>query len=478
MLPGDKSNKKDGILNSIFFSSFSDVLVRKPEESFSEQIYNYFGNRNFSFTRELSRLFRYIRSYFALGIFIIILSLVSLYKVIYYINADVNPFWYVYSIFAGIFLVSRLPLAFMHKEKYARTHKKNGRFVHPKVSFIVAARNEEESIYKTIKTCMESNYPAKMECIAIDDGSTDNTRAEMRRASADFGPKKVTVVSFRKNRGKREAMHKGVKLSKNEIVVFVDSDSFPEKKALKRLIEHFSDQRVGAVSGNTGVENHCSNALTKMQSIRYAISFDIFKTAESYFGVVTCCPGCFSAYRKKALMPILSLWRNQKFLGTRSTFGDDRSLTNFVLRNWEVVYCEDAKATTIVPEEYLKFLKQQLRWKKSWIREGFVSSSFMWKKHPIAALSFYINLILPILGPIVVGWVLFMSILERNPLFLIAFLFGVITMGSLYGIFLFVIQKEKYWFYMPFFSIFYTLIMIWQMPYAILTVRKTHWGTR
>lgn len=470
-----KTDIKDRILSSILFSSISDVLVKKPEEPLFDQI---FRNRDFFFLRDFSRLFRYIRKSFAVGLFILLLSVVTLYKTIYYINADVNPFWYIYCLLAGFFLISRLPLAFMHKEKYAHTHKRNKNFVYPKVSFVIAAKNEEESIYKTIETCMESNYPSDIECIAIDDGSTDNTLAEMHRASATFGRDKVIAYSFRKNRGKREAMYAGVKLSKSEVVVFVDSDSFLEEGALKKLVEHFSDQNVGAVSGNTGVENLCSNALTKMQSIRYAISFDIFKTAESFFGVVTCCPGCFSAYRKKALLPVLSIWRNQTFLGTRSTFGDDRSLTNFVLRNWKVVYCEDAKATTIVPEKYWKFLKQQLRWKKSWIREGFVSSSFMWKKHPIAALSFYINLILPTLGPIVVSWVLYMTISQRSPLFLISFLFGVITMGSVYGIYLFITQKEKYWFYMPFFSIFYTLVMIWQMPYAILTIRKTHWGTR
>jgi len=475
MLNNAKEDKKDRTLNSIFFSSISDVLVRKPEESFLEQILDYF---RYSFREDLLGLFHFISSWFAVSVFVFVLSVVTLYKTIYYFNADVNPFWYIYSLFAGVFLVSRLPLAFLHKDKCAHFHKRNSKFIYPKVSIIIAAKNEGESIFKTIKTCMESNYPSEMECIAIDDGSTDNTLAEMQRASAKFGRDKVITHSFRKNRGKRDAMYAGIKLSKNEIIVFVDSDSFPDKKSLRLLVQHFSDKKVGAVSGNTEVENICSNALTKMQSIRYAISFGVFKTAESYFGVVTCCPGCFSAYRKKAVLPILSLWRNQKFLGTRSTFGDDRSLTNFVLRSWNVVYCESAKATTIVPEKYMQFLKQQLRWKKSWIREGFVSSSFMWKKHPIAALSFYVNLILPTLGPIVVGWVLFMTISQRNPLFLISFLFGVVTMGSLYGIFLYVTQKEKYWFYMPFFSILYTLVMIWQMPYAILTIRKTHWGTR
>lgn len=430
-------------------------------------------------TREQrERLFEYASSFVAACLFMVFLSTVVLYKVVYYLNADGVTFWYVYSIFAGAFLISRLPLAFMHKDAYEHVIEEGDGYTYPKVSIIIAAKNEEGSIYKTIQTCMASEYPAEIECIAVDDGSTDRTFAEMRRAMEDFGPSVVRAVSLGTNKGKREAMSQGVLLSKNEIIVFVDSDSFLEKKALQVLIHHFSNKEVGAVSGNTGVANHQKNTLTKMQSIRYAISYDIFKSSESFYGVVTCCPGCFSAYRRKAILPILTAWRNQMFMGTRSTFGDDRSLTNFVLRDWQVVYCESAKATTLVPETYMKFLKQQLRWKKSWIREGFVSSSFMWKKHPIAALSFYINLILPMLGPLVVGWVLYMTIFHYNPLFFVTFLFGVVTMGALFGAFLSIIQKEKYWFYMPLFSIFYTLVMIWQMPYAILTLKKTHWGTR
>ncbi|MDP1845798.1 MAG: glycosyltransferase [Candidatus Moranbacteria bacterium] len=437
-----------------------------------------FVNQEHFFEINSLRFLKHVPILLAACLFLFLLSVVVLYKIVYYLNIEPNNFWYIYSLLAGTFLVSRLPLAFMHKDAYANSREKNDNYIYPNVSFIIAAKNEEESIYKTIEACMESDYPAEMECIAIDDGSTDKTLSEMQRASVAFGSDEVRAVTLGVNKGKREAMFEGVRLSKNEIIVFVDSDSFLEKGALRLLIHHFSDDKVGAVSGNTGVANHCSNLLTKMQSIRYAVSFDIFKSSESYFGVVTCCPGCFSAYRMKAITPVLSSWRNQMFMGTRSTFGDDRSLTNFVLRDWKVAYCESAKATTIVPEKYMKFLKQQLRWKKSWIREGFVSSSFMWKKHPIAALSFYVNLILPTLGPFVVGWVLYMTIAHYNLLFLITFLFGVTTVGLLYSTFLFIIQREKYWLYMPAFSIFYTLIMIWQMPYAILTLRKTHWGTR
>lgn len=428
--------------------------------------------------KQYTNLYGYILFFLVFALFFLILCLVVLYKVVYYTNPDVPTFWYAYSLLGGVFLVSRLPLAFFYDDRSIHSKNSLSDFIYPKVSFVIVAKDEESSIFKTIETCMMSDYPAEMECVVVDDGSTDKTYAEMRRANEYFGGKRVKAITFGINKGKREAMSEGVFIAKNEIIVFVDSDSFLKKDAVRLLVHHFTNQRVGAVSGNTGVANHQVNALTKMQSIRYAVSYDIFKVCESFFGAVTCCPGCFSAYRKNAIIPVISAWRNQMFMGTRSTFGDDRSLTNFVLRKWEVVYCKSAKAVTIVPEKYAKFLKQQLRWKKSWVREGYVAASFMWKKHPCAAFAFYTNLILPILGPIVVGWVLFKAITLMNPLFLVVFVFGVIVMGFMFSTFLFLMQKEKYWYYMPVFSIFYSLVMIWQMPYAIFRINDTKWGTR
>src|SRR3989344_9583145 len=143
---------------------------------------------------------------------------------------------------------------------------------------------------------------------------------------------KVRIEDWQGNRGKRHGMAEGVKLAKNEIVVFIDSDSFIDKDCLKHLVKYFSNPMVGAVSGHTDVFNRDTNLLTQMQAVRYYIAFKIYKAAESTFGSVTCCPGCCSAYRKKYLLEILDQWMNQKFLGVECTFGDDRSLTNYIIR--------------------------------------------------------------------------------------------------------------------------------------------------
>ena len=156
------------------------------------------------------------------------------------------------------------------------------------------------------------------------------------------------------------------------------------------------------MAGHTDVANLQHNVLTRMQAMQYYVAFRIYKSAEALFGSVMCCSGCFSAYRRDAVVPVLDAWLGQTFLGQPSTFGDDRSLTNFVLHRWRVLYAPDARATTNVPEHLKQFLRQQLRWKKSWLREIPRATRAVLHKHPIMVTMFILSIVLPLLAPQVV----------------------------------------------------------------------------
>lgn len=415
--------------------------------------------------------------------FFVIFEFIFFYKIIQIINIE-HLFWVkFYVILSSFFLLSRPILAMFYEDNHNESEsifKKNQKF--PSVSFVISAKNEEDSIYKCVNSCVSSKYNGKIECIVVNDGSTDNTLSEMLRAKKDFTSKKICieVINFEKNQGKREGMYAGMMHSRGEILVFVDSDSFLNKDSLNHIVFHFlKDKDVGAVSGNTLVENR-DKFITKMQSAKYAISFDILKSCESIFGAVSCCPGCFSAYRTSVVLPIAKDWKDRVVLGTKASFGDDRSLTNFVLKTgWNVKYCRKATATTIVPDTYKKLIKQQLRWKKSWIREGLLGAAgFMWKKHPIAFLSFYINLLIPFFAPFIVSFWLLVNVQNGQVLNFILFLISLSLMSLAYGLFTYIFTKNKDYLYSIPFSIFYSIILSWQMIWAILNMKDTRWGTR
>jgi hyaluronan synthase len=411
-------------------------------------------------------------------LFLVGLHLLFLYKTTLFFSTDSNWVFQAYIVLTGAFLLSRFFIVYFYSDDHSHHFRRDK---YPTVSFVIAGKNEEDSIFKTVEACMSSDYPNWFECIAVDDGSTDGTRAEMERSALAFGGigGGVKVISFSENKGKREGMAAGTKEAAGEIIIFVDSDSFVEKNAARHIVEHFMDDpRVAAVSGNTGVANPNTNLLTKMQAARYAVSFDVFKACESVFGVVTCCPGCFSAYRRSAVLAVLEPWRTRTFLGTLSTYGDDRSLTNFILQNgWKVIYCRRAYATTIVPDTYGKYLRQQVRWKKSWIREGVVPAGFIWRRNPIASSSFYTNLLIPIFSPfIVLNAVLVQPLLFGTmPVF---FFGGMVMLSLLLGFFNFIQTSSRYWIYVVLFSVLYVFVHLWQMPYALFKLKNTTWGTR
>ena len=401
---------------------------------------------------------------FIFAIFLIILFLPLAMK-----QLHDSTLFAIYGILVIVYILSRFLLSYLYEEIPENEYE-------PSISFVVPAMNEEEAICMTLERIYEVDYPAdKMEVITINDGSTDNTLQEMR-AVKRIHPD-LTIVNWRNNRGKKRGMAEGVRIASGEIITFIDSDSFVHRDSIRPLVRHFYDSDVGAVCGNTDVYNWDKNYLTKMQAARYFIAFSVEKSAEGLFGAVTCCAGCFSAYRRDYMLEILDDWVSQKTLGVDCHYGDDRSLTNFVLKKYKMKYSPEARASTIAPDKTRQFLKQQLRWKKSWVAESFRASSFIWKKNPLMAISFYSDIFLTLLSPVILIEALIWDPYV-NHTFPYIFLGGLVLVSFVYGYYYHIRTGNKSWLWGAAAAWFYSVLMICQMPYAIFTLRDPKWGTR
>jgi hyaluronan synthase len=384
-----------------------------------------------------------------------------------------DPFFAVYGLSVAVYILSRFILSLFY-----RTGKDHG--IEPQVAIVMPGFNEEEAIAQSLRSLLELDYPAgKLELVAVNDGSTDRTLVEMRKVEAEANGR-VRVISFPENRGKRAAMAAGIRATDAEIIAFVDSDSMLEPDALRVLVQHFAKPKVGAVAGHAEVLNIKESWMSRMQAVRYFVAFKVLKAAESVFSSVTCCSGCFAAYRRAAIMPHLEAWEHQRFLGREATFGDDRSLTNFVLRDWKIPYEAKAISHTIVPATLKKFLTQQVRWKRSWTRESLIAGRFIWRKNPIVALSVYVGMILPLAAPIAAGRaMLYRPIVDHagSPLL---YLIGIYAMATIYGLYYAMRQNrwDALWVFGILFVFFYLCFLVWQTYYAILTSNRTSWGTR
>jgi hyaluronan synthase len=346
----------------------------------------------------------------------------------------------------------------------------------PKVSVIVACKNEEEHIAAVLERAFDSHYPRELlEVIAIDDGSTDKTLEEMTRVRRKHSDLKL--IRFRKNRGKRHGMAAGARAATGDVLVYVDSDSYLERDAIYRIVQGLADPRVAAVAGHAYAANAWTNLLTRTQAVQYYVAFNVLKAAESVFSCVTCCSGCFAAYRRDRVIEVLDVWLNQTFLGRPATFGDDRSLTNFMLRDYKIIYDSRASVSTVVPEKFSQFFRQQLRWKKSWLRENSIAATFLWKKTPIVMLSFFAGFILPLIGPLVVFRALvYLPVVAGHMNYL--YVWGVFLMSLLYSAYYLLREKNRMWVCGVFLCFLYALLLTWQLPWAIVTSWNNKWGTR
>lgn len=429
------------------------------------------------FFRFLKRFYK-TRSINSWITFYTLIYIVLLIKFITIQNLGGSVWFKVYSFAISFYILSRFLLSYYYD--YNNPEYDLG-FYEPTITFGVPAKNEGDNIRKTILKIARTDYPKdKFDVIAVNDGSTDNTLAEMLEAQkiAAQWDVKVRIIDWKVNKGKRAGMAETTLQSKNEIMVFVDSDSFVKKNTAREIIRYFSQPKVGAVAGHAFVANVNTNMLTKMQAARYYIAFKAYKSAEALFGSVTCCSGCLSAYRKQYVLEVLDEWADQTFAGVKCTYGDDRSLTNFLLKKgYDTLYNPLAISYTIVPDNMKQFLKQQMRWKKSWLRECLIASTFIWKRHPIMSLSFYLAALLTLVAPAVVFRVMVWYPYQTHE-FPYFYLFGLLLMSMIYGAYYNVYIKDRIWIYGVIFTFFYTLILIWQLPYAILTIRDPRWGTR
>ena len=379
-----------------------------------------------------------------------------------------------YSLLITTYILSRFLLSHFHAAPRADPAYR------PSVTFVVPAKNEEDNIRETMRKFSEVDYPPELiEVIAVNDGSTDRTLEEMRAAALEIRARiaRVEVIHWDRNRGKRHGMAEGVRRARHDIIIFIDSDSFIEPDCVTHLVKYFADPAVGAVSGHTDVHNDQVNFLTRMQAIRYYLAFRVYKAAESVFGAVTCCPGCCSAYRRAYLAPILDEWLTQRFLGGECTFGDDRSLTNFILRKYEAVYAPEARARTVVPEKFATYVRQQQRWKKSWIRETFIACGFMWRKHPLAAVSFYTYVFLAFASPVVFARAMIWNPLATASVPLV-YLAGLFLMLMLHGLYYRLYTGPKSWLMAIVSFWFNSVVLMWQLPWALITLKDSRWGTR
>lgn len=114
---------------------------------------------------------------------------------------------------------------------------------YPSITFLVPAYNEENYIEKCLDSLLDQDYPEdKLEIIAINDGSTDNTLERMK----DYRDR-IQIID-KKNSGKASSLNYALDKVDTELVGCMDADSFPEKDFVKNMVGYFEQEDVKGVT--------------------------------------------------------------------------------------------------------------------------------------------------------------------------------------------------------------------------------------
>jgi len=353
----------------------------------------------------------------------------------------------------------------------------------PRVTVIVPAFNEGAMVEKALYSAASSDYPKDLlEIICIDDGSKDDTWFYIDRARQRH-PDLIKAIRFPKNRGKKEGLYAGFTKGTGDFFVTIDSDSIISADTLKQVIAPMlQDPKIGAVAGNVKVYNRARCLMARMLAVRFVLAFDFLRASQSMYGAVTCTPGALSAYRRAALMPILEKWRHQTFLGGPANIGEDRALTNFVMRQgFYITYQRTAEVHTTVPATYRGLCRMYLRWDRSNFRESWVQLSFIFSKYRkrdrlLPIMDFIITQIEFPLTYLFLG-LLFVSFFIY-PFVMVKFFAGLGVITMFYMFYYIYQERDLEFIYGILYSYFAFFFLNWVQPYAFITLRNDRWLTR
>jgi hyaluronan synthase len=349
----------------------------------------------------------------------------------------------------------------------------------PAVDVVVAAYNEDPS---SLRACFDSllaqQYDGPMRIYVVDDCSPN--RDELAAIYEHYaGLPSWRVLLPDQNRGKRHAQDLAFIECRGEILVTIDSDTIVATDGVREIVRPFADPNVGAVTGDVGVTNWRTNLLTRLIGMRYWIAFNQERAAQSFFRSVLCCSGPLAAYRRATLAN--ACWQDyvrQTFRGISCTYGDDRHLTNLVLASGcDTLFVPGAKAITNAPQNLRGYLKQQLRWNKSFYRELLWTMPFVLRRSPYMVFELIIQTVLPLLLTLAIASSLLFAILV-DPHHLFRYAATITVMAAIRTTYAIYRTRRLSFLLFVFYGFIHAILLIPLRLRALTTLNDNSWGTR
>ena len=224
----------------------------------------------------------------------------------------------------------------------------------PFVTIMIPAHNEEYVIANTVENILQLDYP-NFEIIVIDDRSSDNTDAVIRKLEEKYD--KVTALVRDKDAfpGKSAVLNDAFKIAKGDAVLVFDADATVEPDFLNKLIPLLEPADVGAVQARKIIRNKDFNFLTRCQNNEYTLDTNFQVGRDAVKGAVEL-RGNGELIKREALEDING-WNNY-------TITDDLDMsTRLHIKGWDIRFCPDA----CVYEEGIIYIFPLFRQRRRWL---------------------------------------------------------------------------------------------------------------
>lgn len=169
----------------------------------------------------------------------------------------------------------------------------------PTVSVIVPAYNEERIVRAKILNTLALDYPkGKLEVVVASE-SDDGTDAIVR----EYEARGVRLLSSAVRRGKVVNVNRAVPETRGEVLLLTDANAMLEPGSLRKMIRHFADGRIGAVSGRLTYRNPGRSGAGASEGLYWGME-QIIKRSSSRLFSLPGANGSLFAVRRSCYRPI------------------------------------------------------------------------------------------------------------------------------------------------------------------------------
>ena len=185
------------------------------------------------------------------------------------------------------------------KKVFKAEETKNKKFLEPLVTLLIAAYNEGSILEAKINNSRNLDYPKdNLKLLFITDGSDDNS-AEVLKKYPD-----VQYLHQERREGKASALNRGMTYVKTPIVVFSDANSMVNPEAIREMVKHFENPKIGGVAGEKRIKKNSVDAASGSGEGFYWHYESILKRLDGEFYSVVGAAGELFSIRRDLYEPL------------------------------------------------------------------------------------------------------------------------------------------------------------------------------